>query len=306
MYWLGALCHDGRMDAVDHAQLPDGRRLDLRVSGPAGGFPLVFHHGTPCAAVPIRALERAVHARGLRLVTASRPGYGDSTPQPGRSVVDAAADTAAVLAAIGADRCLIAGWSGGGPHALACGAQLGATAAVLVIAGVAPYGTAGPDWTAGMGEENIAEFSAALKGEDQLRPYLIGEREQLKDVTAAGIVTSLETLLPNVDRAMLTSEFGEDLAANFREAVRTGVEGWLEDDIAFTRSWGFGLEEISVPAMIWQGSADLMVPFSHGQWLASHLPGASVHLEEGEGHLSVVLGALDRMLDELVSAGSPL
>jgi len=105
---------------------------------------------------------------------------------------------------------------------------------------------------------------------------------------------------------VLTGEFGEDMAANFREAVRMGVEGWLEDDIAFTRPWGFGLEEISVPVMIWQGSADLMVPFSHGQWLASQLPGASVHLEEGEGHLSVVLGALDRMLDELVRAGSPL
>jgi pimeloyl-ACP methyl ester carboxylesterase len=105
---------------------------------------------------------------------------------------------------------------------------------------------------------------------------------------------------------VLTGEFGEDLAANFREAVRTGVEGWLEDDIAFTRSWGFGLEEISVPTMIWQGSADLMVPFSHGQWLASRLPDASAHLEEGEGHLSVGLGALDRMLDELVSPGSPL
>jgi pimeloyl-ACP methyl ester carboxylesterase len=294
------------MTTVDHVRLPDGRRLDLRVSGPAGGFPLVFHHGTPCAAVPIQALERAAHARGLRLVTASRPGYGDSTPQPGRSVLDAAADTAAVLAAIGADRCLIAGWSGGGPHALACGARLDATAAVLVIAGVAPYGAAGLDWMAGMGEENIVEFSAALNGEDRLRPYLTGEREQLKDVTAADIVTSFETLLPDVDRAVLTSEFGEDLAANFREAVRTGVEGWLEDDIAFTGSWGFGLEEISVPTMIWQGSADLMVPFSHGQWLASHLPGALVHLEEGEGHLSVALGALDRMLDELVSAGSPL
>jgi pimeloyl-ACP methyl ester carboxylesterase len=145
-----------------------------------------------------------------------------------------------------------------------------------------------------------------LKGEDQLRSYLIGEREQLKDVTAADIVTSLETLLPDVDRAVLTSEFGEDLAANFREGVRTGVEGWLGDDIAFTRGWGFGLEEVSVPVMIWQGSADLMVPFSHGQWLASHLPGASVHLEQGEGHLSVLLGALDRMLDELVIAGRPL
>ena len=294
------------MAAADHVRLPDGRRLDLRVSGPAGGFPLVFHHGTPGAATPIRALERAAHARGLRLVTTSRPGYGDSTPQPGRSVVDVVADTAAVLAAIGAGRCLIAGWSGGGPHALACGARLAATAAVLVIAGIAPYGAAGLDYMAGMGYDNIVEISTALKGEHQLRPYLLDQREQLKDATDADLVASLDTVLPDVDRAVLTGEFGEDDAANFREALRTGVEGWLEDDIAITRPWGFGLEEISVPVMIWQGSADLMVPFSHGQWLASQLPGASAHLEEGEGHLSVALGALDRMLDELVSAGGPL
>jgi pimeloyl-ACP methyl ester carboxylesterase len=294
------------MAAVDHVLLPDGRRLDLRVSGPADGLPLVFHHGTPGAATPIRVLERAAHARGLRLVTTSRPGYGDSSPQPGRRVVDVAADTATVLDAVGADRCLIAGWSGGGPHALACGARLGATAAVLVIAGVAPYGAEGLDWLAGMGEENVVEFSAALDGEDRLRPYLLSAREQLKAATAADIIVSLETLLPDVDRAVITGEFGEDLAASFHEAVRTGVEGWSEDDMAFTRSWGFELAEISVPTMIWQGSADLMVPFAHGQWLASQLPGASAHLEEGEGHLSVGLGALDRMLDELLSAAGPL
>ena len=219
--------------------------------------------------------------------------------------MDVAADTAAVLAAIGAERCLIAGWSGGGPHALACGARLGASAAVLVIAGVAPYEAEGLDWMSGMGEENIAEFSAAIHGEDELRSYLLPEREQLKEVTAAGIVSSLETLLPDVDRAVLTGEFGEDIAASFREAVRTGVEGWLDDDLAFTSRWGFSLTEISVPVMLWQGSADLMVPFSHGQWLASQFPGVSAHLEEGEGHLSVGLGALDRMLDQLVGAGSP-
>jgi pimeloyl-ACP methyl ester carboxylesterase len=292
------------MDAFDHVRLPDGRRLDMRVSGPADGFPLVFHHGTPGAATPVRALERAAHVRGLRLVTTSRPGYGGSGRQPGRAVVDVAADTAAVLAAIGAERCLIAGWSGGGPHALACGARLSAAAAVLVIAGVAPHGAQGLDWMAGMGQENIIEFSAAVQGESQLRSYLQAEREQLKDITAADIVTSMETLLPDVDQAVLTGEFGEDVAASFREAVRTGVDGWLDDDLAFTSPWGFGLDEISVPAMIWQGSADLMVPFSHGQWLASQLPGASAHLEEGEGHLSVALGAIDRMLDELIAANS--
>ena len=290
------------MSLFSHVRLPDGRRLAMRVSGPADGFPLVFHHGTPGAATPVRALERAAHERGLRLVTTSRPGYGDSSRQPGRMVVDVVADTAAVLAAIGAERCLIAGWSGGGPHALACGARLDAAAAVLVIAGVAPHEAEGLDWMAGMGEENIAEFSAAVHGEDELRSYLVQEREQIKDVTAADVASSLETLLPDADRAVLTGEFAEDLAASFREAVRVGAEGWLEDDLAFASPWGFGLEEISVPVMIWQGSADLMVPFSHGQWLASHLPAASAHLEQGEGHLSVGLGALDRMLDELVAA----
>ncbi len=232
----------------------------MRVSGPGDGLPLVFHHGTPGAATPIRALERAAHARGLRLVTTSRPGYGGSTRQPGRTVADVAADTAAVLAAIGAERCLIAGWSGGGPHALACGARLGAATAVLVIAGVAPYPAAGLDWMAGMGEENVVEFSTALRGEAELRPYLLKEAEQLREITADQIIASLKTLLPDVDRAVLTGEFGDDMAASFREAVRVSVDGWLDDDLAFTRGWGFGLEEITVPTMIWQGSADLMVP----------------------------------------------
>jgi pimeloyl-ACP methyl ester carboxylesterase len=202
------------MTAFDQLRLPDGRRLDLRVSGPADGFPLVFHHGTPGAATPVRALERGAHERGLRLVTTSRPGYGDSSRQPGRVVVDVVADTAAVLAAIGTERCLIAGWSGGGPHALACGARLGAAAAVLVIAGVAPHEAEGLDWMAGMGKENIVEFSAAVHGEEELRSYLLQEREQLKDITAADVASSLETLLPDVDRAVMTGEFAEDMAAS--------------------------------------------------------------------------------------------
>jgi pimeloyl-ACP methyl ester carboxylesterase len=292
------------MDPFEQVLLPDGRHLDVRVTGPADGLPLVFHHGTPGAATPVHALERAVHARGLRLVTTSRPGYGRSARQPGRSVVDVVADTDAVLAALGAERCVTMGWSGGGPHALACGARLGAAAAVLVVAGVAPYEADGLDWMAGMGEDNIVEFSATLQGEDRLRPLLRQQGELLRGISAGDIVASMESLLPDVDRAALTGEFGEDMAASFRDAVRVGVDGWLDDDLAFAKPWGFSLAEISVPTMIWQGSADLMVPFAHGQWLASRLPAASAHLEEGEGHLSVGLGKLDAMLDELVKAAA--
>lgn len=254
------------------------------------------------AATPIRAIERAAHERGLRLVTTSRPGYGDSSRQAGRSVVDVVADTKVVLAAIGAERCVVGGWSGGGPHALACAARLDEAAAVLLIASVAPYEADGLDWMAGMGEDNVTEFEAAVQGEGRLRPYLEQVREQLRDVTAAGIVTSLGSVLPDADRAVLTDEFGEDMASSFHEALRIGVDGWLDDDLAFVKPWGFDLSEVSIPTMIWQGSADLMVPFAHGRWLSSQLPHASVHLEPGEGHLSVGLGAIGRMLDELVEA----
>jgi pimeloyl-ACP methyl ester carboxylesterase len=216
-------------------------------------------------------------------------------------VIDVAADMAEVLDSLGAERCFVAGWSGGGPHALATGAGLGdRVQGVLAIASVAPYPADGLEWTAGMGEQNIEEFGLAIKGESALRPYLESERESLKDVDTAGVIAGLSTLLPDVDRAALTDEFGEDMSANLRGGV-ANIDGWIDDDLAFVKPWGFALEEVTVPTFLWQGSEDLMVPFAHGQWLSRQLPGARVHLEQGEGHLSVAVGALDRMLDELVA-----
>ena len=282
--------------------LPDGRRLDIAVSGPADGTPLVFHHGTPGAVPPFRAMQRAAHDRGLRLVTYSRAGYGSSDRSPGRSVVDVVPDMTALLDHLGASRCLVAGWSGGGPHALATGARLAErVAGVLVIAGVGPYDAPGLDFLAGMGEQNVAEFGLALDGEALLRRSHEQEAAELRQATAEQLAEQLSTLLPPVDVAVLSAEFGADLAANFAEALRTGVDGWVDDDLSFTVPWGFDLAELAVPVFLWQGSADLMVPFAHGQWLAEHVPGVVAHLEQGEGHFSVAVGALDRMLDELVS-----
>lgn len=285
---------------------PDGRSLDVALSSPgspdATTVPLLFHHGTPGSLVPSRALQRAAAARSLRLVTWSRPGYGSSTRRPGRRVVDDADDVAVLLDHLGAERCLVAGWSGGGPHALASAARLPhRVAGVLSIAGAAPGTLDGFDFLAGMGEQNLAEFAAARAGEPELRAYLERDAPGLRDVQAAGIVAEMASLLPPVDRAVFTDEYGEDLAASLRESVRTGVDGWLDDDLAMTRSWGFDVGEVTVPAFVWQGEEDLMVPFAHGRWLADHLPRAVPHLLPGEGHLSVALGSLDQMLDELVS-----
>jgi hypothetical protein len=115
-----------------------------------------------------------------------------------------------------------------------------------------------------MGEDNVAEFSAAASGEQQLRSFLDELHPHLKSVDVAGIVSSLAGLLPEVDRAALTDEFGEDMAASFHEALRTGVDGWLDDDLAFIKPWGFEFTEVSAPTMIWHASEDLMVPVAHG------------------------------------------
>ena len=80
------------------------------------------------------------------------------------------------------------------------------------------------------------------------------------------------------------------------------MDGWLDDDLAFTRPWGFDLGAITVPTYVWQGSEDLMVPFAHGHWLVDQIPGVTSHLEQGEGHLSIGLGAMGRMLDELTAS----
>ena len=282
--------------------LPDDRLLETWISGPEDATPLVFHHGTPGSAKPPRALERAVHAHGLRYVALSRPGYATSTRLPGRSVVDVVADTAAVLASIGAERSYVAGWSGGGPHALACGARLPQAIATLVIAGVAPAGLTDLDFLTGMGQDNIDEFGAAFVGETDLRAYLDTQRPELLHATAGQVIESMATLLPPVDRTALTDEFGTDMATSFGDALQVSVDGWLDDDLAFVADWGFALDEIASPVHLWQGDQDLMVPFAHGRWLAAHVPGVTPHLLPGEGHLSLTLGAVDRMLDGLLAS----
>jgi pimeloyl-ACP methyl ester carboxylesterase len=281
--------------------LADGRDLEIEVTGPDGGPVLLFHHGTPGGSAQYRAHADEVHRRGLRLVTWSRAGYGASTRRPGRSVADEVDDAVAVLDHLGAADCFVAGWSGGGPHALACGALAAdRVRGVLCIAGVAAYDAADLDFLDGMGQDNHDEFGAALEGETALRRYLEAARGELLEITGDQIISQLATLLPPVDRDSLTGEYGDFLAGEIRQAVSLGVDGWLDDDLAFTRPWGFDLSAVTVPTYLWQGSEDLMVPFAHGKWLAARLPAAVTHLVEGEGHISTGLGAMGRMLDELI------
>jgi pimeloyl-ACP methyl ester carboxylesterase len=281
--------------------LTDGRELDI-YDGGGDGAVLLFHHGTPGSVTPLAAMQEAAERVGLRFVSYSRAGYGASSRRPGRTVADVVPDVTEVLDHLGAHRFVTAGWSGGGPHALALAALLpNRCAGALSIAGIAPVEAEGLDFMAGMGEQNVEEFGLSLEGEEALRPYLEAEAVGMRDTDGAGIVAALATLLPPVDVAVMADSLGEYLAATAKEGLRTGVDGWLDDDLAFTRPWGFDLAGIGVPTFVWQGSDDLMVPFAHGTWLAAHVAGTTAHLLAGQGHLSVVIGALDEMFTELAA-----
>ncbi len=305
---------------------PDGRKIDFLVAGPPDGLPLVLHEGTPVGLVLYPPTVQVARVRGLRVILAARPGYEGSTPRPGRRVVDVAQDTAAVLDELGADAFVTVGWSGGGPHALACAAALpGRCLAAASIAGVAPYRANGLDWLAGMGPENVAEFGAATRGEAALTAFLDHEAVMLSTLTGESVAKALGGLVIEADRAVLTGEFADYVAAGLRAATNSGIAGRRDDDLAFVNDWGFSLgwdspdgepaspelasaratpaqssagggPQAQAPVAVWQGDQDRMVPFAHGQWLAANIRGARVHLMPGDGHLSMTVSAVDRIL----------
>ena len=280
---------------------PDGRSLEVMLAGPQTGLPLIHHGGTPVAAVPFRPLVDAATERGLRFVTYSRPGYATSDQCHGRTVASASADVVAILDSLQADSFVTMGWSGGGPHALACAAVLPERCrAAAMIAGVAPWRARGLDWLAGQGEENVEEFEAAVRGEKALTAWLTEAAEDMADLSADDVVAVLGDLMSDVDKAALTGDYAEWTAASFRKAVSAGVAGWRDDDLAFMQPWGFDLGAITRPVAVWQGGQDRMVPFAHGEWLAANIPTARAHLLPDDGHLSIGVGRLGQIVDDLI------
>jgi pimeloyl-ACP methyl ester carboxylesterase len=281
---------------------PDGRVLAVELDGPEQGQVVLLHTGTPSAGAAFSTIVEEGAQRGLRHLLYSRPGYAESTRAPGRTVADCHEDVAAIADALGIERFFTIGWSGGGPHALACAALLPErTIAAATLASVAPYDAGGLNWLAGMGESNVVEFAAAEGGEAELRAFLTEAREQILATDIEDLHAVLGDLLSDVDRSALTGALADYLDAATKRGLAHGIDGWLDDDLAFLSGWGFELAAVKAPVTIWQGSEDRFVPFAHGRWLAENVAGARARLLQGEGHLSIAIGSYGAVLDDLLS-----
>ena len=286
---------------AEHRVAVDDRSLCVLESGDPEGYAVFVLHGTPGARVQWEGLVEDASARGIRLIGYDRPGYGGSDPAPGRSVLDAAHDIAAIADALGIERFAVEGGSGGGPHALACTQLPDRVVAVASLAGVAPWGADGLDWLDGMGQDNLDEFGAMLEGESVLRRYLQEERDTMLVSSPQAIAETLESLLCPPDRACLTGEIAEFFHDQIHTGLEGGVEGWLQDDFAFLAPWGFELDSIAVPVQVWHGAQDQFVPVAHGHWLAERIPGAEAHIHDEDGHLTLQMNRIGDVHAWLVS-----
>jgi pimeloyl-ACP methyl ester carboxylesterase len=266
----------------------DGRKLRIIEAGQPDGVPVVVHSGTPDSRLLHDRWIEDARSRGIRLIGYDRPGYGGSTPRTGRSVASAADDVAAIAKTLNLKRLFVWGTSGGGPHALACAALLpDLVVAAAALASPAPYPATGLDWFVGMGEDNVAEFGAALKGREALQKYVDAAASSLLGSDPAELVQAFRSLLCPMDVAVFTEDFADFVLNRVREGIKERRDGWVDDDIAFVTPWGFELDQIRVPVMLMHGEQDQMVPFSHGKWLVSNIPNVVARFLADDGHLTL-------------------
>jgi pimeloyl-ACP methyl ester carboxylesterase len=266
-----------------------GRTLHVVEDGDPRGIPVLVHPGTPGGAEPFyRPWVEDARDRGIRLIAYDRPGYGPSTPQPGRRVADAAADAWLIADSLGIDRFATWGVSGGGPHALACAALLGdRVTAAASLASPAPYDADGLDWYAGQAEDNLVEHGAAVEGAEPLRRLLEPARRGMLAAQPAEMRAGMGDLLDPLDAALFDDEVSAYLLRGSQHGLADGLDGWVDDDLAFVTPWGFAPEDCATPVLLMHGEHDRFIPASHGRWLAARIPRVDARISGDDAHLTL-------------------
>lgn len=283
-----------------HLEAVDGRRLRAEVAGDGRRVVLV-QVGSPNAGVLYGDWVEDAAARGLTLIAYDRPGYGGSSRLPGRTVADCVADVRRLSEVVGFERCVVWGFSGGGPHALACGALLDdLVAAVATIGSPAPFDAPGLDLSAGWPDEAQEDHALFLSDRAAWERQGEQQREELLAMSAGELAEEWSAGKSPVDGAVLQGEFGAWLHRAAQAAVASSAEGWTDDDIAWSHSpWGFDPASMSIPVKVWHGREDGFVPFAHGRWLAEAIPGAQAELRDHDGHFTVVAQRIGEVHDWL-------
>jgi len=271
---------------------PDGRELCVELGGDPDGRAILGFQGSPSGRRMMDEWLDGARMDGVLLISYDRPGYGDSTSNPSRTVRDCASDVRAIASALGVQRLAVWGVSGGAPHALACAALLdGLVCGCVVFSSLAPFEEHGLDWFDDMGCDLVADAQLLLDSPEAAREAWKKFRVDLLDLSSEQIELRAQKL-PTADMAAISYFRRWLLATNFEDAFAPGIEGKWEDGCAYLSPWEIDLEAIRVPVRLWHGMSDDVVPMQHSLWLDGRIPTSELHSARGEGHLSVFINHL--------------
>ncbi len=262
--------------------VPGGRRLAYADIGEPGWPAVFFFHGAPMSRLHLSYLEGEFLAQGVRVVSPDRPGYGRSSPQPGRSIADWPADVAALAAALGIDRFVVAGHSSGGPYAVACAALL----PERVVGGITLGGVTDMSWPeAWEGYIDTERRLMRMADEESAIAWCV----ERFGADGSGFLAASGIELPECDRALFTDEqAGPKLMAAIDEAFRQGVVGYAQDVLVQGRPWPFDPGGIATPVHVIHGERDTLVPQAHSRRTSELIPGSTLRVLPAHGHITAV------------------
>ncbi|HVT78287.1 MAG TPA: alpha/beta hydrolase, partial [Acidimicrobiales bacterium] len=267
-------------------EMPDGRTLGYADYGSADGVPVLWFHGGPGSRLEPKGVSAEAAALGLRLIGLDRPGYGLSTPRPGRTIASVVPDALAVADALGVEQFFAVGVSTGGAYALATASiapdRVRGVVACCALTDlrnteVKQQMVAMTDWSkifdASSRDEALA-LAVDQFGEDG---------SKLADPTA--MAEQSISLAPQDEKLFADPTYLVGMLEGLPPMFAWGVEGYADDRLADGPGWGsFDVEAVRCPVVVLHGSADTICPVVNAHATAAIVPGAWLRLTPDDGH----------------------
>ena len=282
--------------AVGTAPVGDDRVLGWAEFGHPDGDVVLWFHGTPgaCLQVP-PSVDEAALQRGFRVIAVERPGTGRSTNHRYHRIADFGPDIERLVDHLGIERFAVTGLSGGGPYTLSVARWMPERVVVAsLLGGLGPV--RGPD--AVFSYTRVLRYMAPPL--ELLRTpagSVVNAVARVMEPVADPVFDLYARLLGFADTPVLRNP---QFKAMFIHDLLTAkdLRASAHDMALFARHWGFTLDEVTSPVIVWTGLADVIVPPSHGHHQAARIPRGELRVRAGEGHFagfSAVADVLDRI-----------
>jgi pimeloyl-ACP methyl ester carboxylesterase len=280
----------------EFVELADGRRFGLACYGATDGQPVLALHGAPASRIMFDVTDRPAKELGLRLFCPERPGYGVTPKDKGATLETRAADLEVIADRLGLKRFAVLGVSGGGPYAVALAERLQTRVSGLAL--VSPMGPLA-QFMAAKREGTLGGHHGTVPRGHRLFFLELPKRRRLLALQAGigarafkaaphSFAKIFARLLSRSDTRVLSQPHVEkSLVAMTVEALRQGVGGGMADLAIFSQPWPVDFQQVTAPSILWQGTADRIVPVAVSAWLAELLPNCRFERLEGAGHFWV-------------------